>query len=294
MVALEAEAGERHAPALADRAEPQRVGQADVGEEHLVEVGAAAHLLDGPHLDARCVERHQERRHALVLGDVEVVTGDRETPLGEHRAGCPDLLAVEHPFVAVAGGAGGERREVGTGGGLAEQLASPDVLAHERGDEALLLFVGAERSDGGGDEAHRRRRQFTGRGDGEPRLLGEVGAHVRVGQTTAADRDRPVEHRVAGVELESLPLLAREQASLFLGLVEIVEHGDVVAALAPDDARVVLAGVGDVDHGQRLAVRLQPGAGFLAELFQIGEVLGDVGAHGRTPYGRRRWHDEPG
>ena len=46
------ERGERHAPAVADVAEALGVGDADVGEVHLVELGLARHLTQRPHLDA--------------------------------------------------------------------------------------------------------------------------------------------------------------------------------------------------------------------------------------------------
>ena len=68
-------------------------------------------------------------------------------------SGGPDLLAVEHPLVAVALGPRGQAGHVRPGAGLAEQLA-PDLLAgEERPEVAALLLVGAVGHQGGGDHA---------------------------------------------------------------------------------------------------------------------------------------------
>ena len=58
---------ERDAPAFADVAEPFAVGDAHVGDVHLVELGLAGRLHERPHLDARRVHVDDEHRHALVL-----------------------------------------------------------------------------------------------------------------------------------------------------------------------------------------------------------------------------------
>ena len=47
------ERGQGDPPAVARRAEALAVGDADVGEVHLVELGLAGHLAQRPHLDAR-------------------------------------------------------------------------------------------------------------------------------------------------------------------------------------------------------------------------------------------------
>ena len=63
-------------PALADVAEAQRVGHAHVGEEALVELGLAGHLVERAHLDAGRVHVDEEGRDALVLGHVGVGARD--------------------------------------------------------------------------------------------------------------------------------------------------------------------------------------------------------------------------
>ena len=52
-LALAGERRARDAPAVAGRADPVRVGDAHVVEEHLVEVDLAADVAQRPHLDAR-------------------------------------------------------------------------------------------------------------------------------------------------------------------------------------------------------------------------------------------------
>nr|WP_235737157.1 hypothetical protein [Nocardioides alcanivorans] len=84
--ALEAERGTGDLPPVARL--PQAVGVRDphVGEEHLVEAGAAGHLLDLTHLHPRCIHRHQEGGEARVLGHARVGAHQRLAPLGELRA----------------------------------------------------------------------------------------------------------------------------------------------------------------------------------------------------------------
>jgi hypothetical protein len=67
-----------------------------------------------------------------------------QDPQGGHvgEAG-PDLLARDHPFLAVAFGSGGEPGQVGSGPRLTEELA-PDLLGRQQREEiSLLLFLGA-------------------------------------------------------------------------------------------------------------------------------------------------------
>ncbi len=119
-------------PALADVAEPLRVGDADVGEEDLVELGVAGDLAQRPHLDARRLHVDDEVRHALVLGtdsgSVRAMSMPQPSEVGERG---PHLLAVDDPLVAVADARVESDGDVGAGAGLAEELA-PDLLAGEQ------------------------------------------------------------------------------------------------------------------------------------------------------------------
>ena len=79
-----------------------------------------------------------------VLGPVRVGAGEQDAVVGDVRERRPDLLAVDHPVVAVADGAwcaaparSRARRR------LAEQLAPDVVGAQQPGEVALLLVVAA-------------------------------------------------------------------------------------------------------------------------------------------------------
>src|SRR4029077_5708668 len=54
------ERGHRDAPPVTDVAEPLGVGDADVGEVHLVELRLACHLAEGTYVDARGVHVDDE------------------------------------------------------------------------------------------------------------------------------------------------------------------------------------------------------------------------------------------
>ena len=151
--ALVHQRGHGHPPPGAHGVEALRVGDADVGEEHLVELGVAGDLAQGAHLDARRVHVDDEVRHAPVLGHVGVGAGQEHAPARRVGQGRPHLLAVHHPLVTVAHRPGGEPGHVGSRPGLAEELA-PDLLAREQGAQvAGPLLVGAVREDRGGRHA---------------------------------------------------------------------------------------------------------------------------------------------
>ena len=140
---------EHDPPAVADVAEPLGVGDPDVGEVHLVELGLAGDLVQRPHLDARRVHVDHEVGHALVLRRIGVGAGDQHPPSGEVRQGGPHLLTVDDPLVAVEHGPGRQPGDVGARTRLGEELA-PDLLAREeRAEVALLLGLAAVRDDGG-------------------------------------------------------------------------------------------------------------------------------------------------
>ena len=151
--ALVHQRGDRDRPTFVDVAEHLLVRHADVVEEHLVEAGAAVHLLERLDRDAGRPHVDDERGDALVLLGVGVRAADDLAEVGELRARRPDLLAVDDPLVAVARRGRGERRDVGAGAGLAEQLR-PDLLAAQQlGEVALLLRGGADRAQRRRDHA---------------------------------------------------------------------------------------------------------------------------------------------
>ena len=153
VVTFEAEGGQRDLPALADLTEPHRVGDADVGEEHLVERRAAAHLLDRAHLDARQVERDRGTPSCPDASGRRGRAGRSARPT--RRTARPSVHTfwplITH-LVAVAYGATAQRREVGAGAGLGEQLAAQLAGGEEVANELPLLLGGPEHLDRRGDQ----------------------------------------------------------------------------------------------------------------------------------------------
>jgi hypothetical protein len=119
------------------------------------------------------VHRADEVRDALVLGTSGSVRAIRMPNLAYWAPRRPDLLAVDHPLVAVAHRAGAEVGQVAAGAGLAEELA-PDLLAREQGEQvALLLLLGAGVQD---------------RGPAQPMPIGFDGAHAGPAQLVVDDQ----------------------------------------------------------------------------------------------------------
>ena len=74
---------------------------------------------------------HEQERDAAVLRRADgSVRASRKIQLASRGQRGPDLLAVDHPLVAVEHGTRGERAEIGAGVGLGVALA-PAVLARE-------------------------------------------------------------------------------------------------------------------------------------------------------------------
>ena len=91
---LERQGDQGDLPTLADRAEPQVVGDPHAVEEDLVERRSAGHLADRAHVDARGVHRHHEGGEARMLAHLRIGAADeqspgRETRLPELHTFCP-------------------------------------------------------------------------------------------------------------------------------------------------------------------------------------------------------------
>ena len=86
------------------------------------------------------------------LGASGSVRAKQEDVVGVLRLGRPDLLAVDHPLVAVELGTGLEPGEVGPGVGLAEPLAPRDLAREDLRQELLLLLLAAPLQDRRADE----------------------------------------------------------------------------------------------------------------------------------------------
>ena len=151
-------------------------------------------------------ERHEERGEPLVLRHVGVGAGDGQAPVGEAGTGRPHLLTVQDPLVAVPHGPGRQRRrgrDPADGSLNSWQPSSSIRISGRRSAAACsgvphVAMVGAMRpiEVGGSSPALR---------DGEASLLAVVRPQVAGRQAPPAERLRPVDHGVAGVELAALP-----------------------------------------------------------------------------------------
>ena len=84
----------------------------------------------------------REDRDAGVLGGARVRAHREPDVVGVAGEAREDLLPVDHVVVAVAHGAGRERREIGAGAGLGVADAEVDrALEDARQEEALLLVA---------------------------------------------------------------------------------------------------------------------------------------------------------
>src|SRR5262249_45266041 len=129
--ALVAERRARDGPALVRCADDVVVGHEYVTEEHLVEIGTTSGLTQRPHLDAGSLHVDHDRRDARVLLGGRVGAHGREAEVAVLRAARPHLLAVDDPAAVDARRTRRDAGRVGTGVGLAEQLA-PHEIARER------------------------------------------------------------------------------------------------------------------------------------------------------------------
>ncbi len=177
--------GQRHrhdVPSAVDLADAERVGHAHAGVEGCVRA-FAAHRVHRVDLDPRCVERHQEHREALVLGELGIGPGQQEHVGGFVGQGGEHLLAVDHPFVAVAHRTRLGRGDVGAGVGLGVPEGEDDVPGQRRRYETLLLLVGPDGADGAGD--HDGLTETVGGDAGEAQLVAHRGHLHGVAALTA-------------------------------------------------------------------------------------------------------------
>ena len=196
------EGDQRAVPALADLAQAFAVGNADVGEELLVELGITGHLAKGPHIHTRRMHVHDKVGQSLVLLRIGIASGEQQTEVGDVSHGCPAFLTVDDPLFPVKNGAGAESGDVRTGARLGEELA-PDLLAGEQRTEIPIAhLVGSLRQDGRSRHsvADPVAAQVAERGSrGRQTLVDERLKAARQSKPAVADGE--VHPRQAGVEL---------------------------------------------------------------------------------------------
>ena len=82
-----------------------------------------------------------------MLGQLGVGAGDEDAPAGVLSPRRPHLLAVDDPLVAIAVGLALQPGEVGSGDGLAEELATDDVAAVQIAKVGVLHLIGGVGQD---------------------------------------------------------------------------------------------------------------------------------------------------
>src|SRR5262249_14333785 len=131
------------------------------------ELAVAGDLAQRPHLDAGQLHVDQQHGQPGLLRTLVRGPGEQEAVVRQVRDRRPDLLPVDYVDVAVARGAGAQRRQVGAGVGLGV-AGAPGVLAvQDRRDVALLLRRAAiaddRRADPEQPHAARDRRRVGAR-----------------------------------------------------------------------------------------------------------------------------------
>jgi hypothetical protein len=171
---------------------------------------------------------------------------------------CPHLLARHHPLVAVADGAGLQRRKVRARVGLREPLAPDLVGGQDRRQVAVLLLLGPVRD-------HHRAAHCQPEDVGH---LGSLGADDLLVEDRLLDERRaasavllgPGEPRPPGLEQLPLPLAAEGEGGLVaIGLAAGMVLGEPGAQLVAEG--LLLGGKTEI---HLMVGRIAPGARFRA------------------------------
>ena len=188
--------GDREIPAVGRTAQQHLVGDEDVVEEDLVEMRLPGRRFDRLDLYPGGSHIEDEIADAAVLAGFGVGARQQRAQVGVLRQRRPDLVAVDPPAAIDLGRPGGQRREVGAGSRLAEQLAPRDVATLRRRDQALLQVFWCGGQDRGQDPLGDVQRWPN-----QPGSLGEllVDDELFEGIRIDAPRRRPVRRHETGV-----------------------------------------------------------------------------------------------
>ena len=146
----EGRAGDR--PAIVLGADQLGARDEDTVEEHLVELFAARHLPERPHVHARRL--HVADEVAESLGFRAAGAREQDAPARELRIARPHLLAGHRPAAGHRLGTRPERGQIRAGARLREELAPELVGGQDRRQEAPLLLLGAVRDERRPDQVH--------------------------------------------------------------------------------------------------------------------------------------------
>src|SRR5438552_18515915 len=244
-VAARIEGTHRDLEALADIAEPARVRHAHVVEDELRRVARAQAELPVEALAPVFLRSAlEEERHDPLVAKARIGLREDEREATHAAVADPRLAAAEDPVRSVALRARAELRRVAADLGLGEPEAADELAAAERGQEPLLLGLGAPLEDGELDERDLDRERRADRRVGAADLLGDE----RVRDVVEAVSAVPLRHwsaeeterghllqNVGGERLVPVPLararhdlpigeVTRELADRFLFAREVVVH----------------------------------------------------------------------
>ena len=200
-LALVAHDGHGQSPALTGCTD--HVGGVDPGavEQDLAELaGDPVDHLEWSLLNGGLAHRHDEGGDPAVLRDVSIGAGQHQAPVGRVRVARPHLVARDHVLRAVPHGAGAQRRQIGSGVGLAEALTPALAAAHQSGQEAALHVSVPVPQEPLHQVAHARARWRAGC----DQLLVEDDL-VHAGQAVPTDLGRPGQAEEAGVVERLVP-----------------------------------------------------------------------------------------
>ena len=140
-----------------------------------------------------------------MLGGVGLGANQAEDPVGQMRGAGPDLLAIDHPLIAIEHGAGAQARQVAAGAGFGIPLAPDGVAAQGGRDELALLGLGADFQQRG----HQHRDALSAQAGADPRageFLGDDARFEDVGfEAGAAVLLGYGARRVAMLDQQALP-----------------------------------------------------------------------------------------
>ena len=91
-------------PALIKRPDDKALRYAGIVNKDLIKFVFARDLINRAHFDAFLLHIDDEHRKAFMLRNVRISSGQHDTIVRKLCTGSPDLLAVDHPFIAILDG----------------------------------------------------------------------------------------------------------------------------------------------------------------------------------------------
>ena len=139
----------RHTPTIALVAKTQRVVDAHISQEDLIEFRFARHLIKRTYFDSGRMHVEYEIAESLVLRNIRIRAGEKHPVIRSVRKRCPHLLTVDNPLIAITNSSARDTRHIRSVCRFREQL-TPHVFTSEDLAKVLLLqFLAAIGENGG-------------------------------------------------------------------------------------------------------------------------------------------------